>query len=239
MQWQFPKVFPRLQTNQIHVWRTSLKRTEKESLELIDLLDSKEKEHANRFIAKNAANNFIVARGILRKLLAGYLEILPQNLIFERNQYGKLYLDASPLQFNLSHSKDLALFIFALNYPVGIDVEFIRDDYDFADIAKRFFSKKEVAELFSLPEDEQLLAFFNCWSRKEAFIKAMGVGMFYTLDKFSVGVTSAKSGKIGFEHSSDELDTNNWVLEAIDPANGYTGAFVVGSSSYSVGFYQM
>jgi len=238
MSWQSPKFFPILQANQVHIWRASLTRAEKELVELRALLNLQEKERAAKFVVKNAANSFIVARGILRRLLSRYLQTFPQDLVFQQNQYGKLYLDSSPVQFNLSHSHDLALFIFALNRPVGVDVEFIRADYDFADIARKFFSKAESTELFSLPKDEQLHAFFNCWTRKEAFIKAKGVGMFCALDKFSVEVTSNKEGRMRLE-SYDELDSNNWILEAINPADMYAGAFVVESPSYTINFYQI
>lgn len=240
MLWQSPKVFPTLQPNQVHVWRASLIRTEKELVELTELLSLEEKGRADKFLVKHAANSFIVARGILRKLLGQYLQCSAESLVFKQNQYGKLYLDTSSIEFNLSHSHDLALFIFALNASVGIDVEFIRSDYDFIDIAKKFFSKAEVTELLSLPKAEQSQAFFNCWTRKEAFIKAKGMGMFCALDKFSVEVNSYKEGKMRLVgDTNDMLDTKKWILEAINPASMYAGAFVVGLTSYAASFYEI
>lgn len=230
MQWQSPKIFPILSSNQIHVWRTSLTRTEKELVELRELLSYEERTRAAKFINQRAANSFIVARSILRKLLSCYLQINSHDLIFRQNRYGKLYLDSSPLQFNLSHSHSLALFIFALNTPVGIDVEFIRNDYEFTDIVRKFFSETESKALFSLPEDTQRQAFFNCWTLKEAFIKAKGIGMFYALDKFSVEVISNKEGK---------MMLNNWTLQVIDPAKTYAGAFAVDALEFLANFYQI
>lgn len=238
MTWQSPTTFPSLQTNQVHVWRASLKRNEGELAELLNLLNFQEKDRAAKFISEQAKNNFIVARGMLRSLLAKYLHIKPQDLLFQQGQHGKLYLNSSTLQFNLSHSHDLALFIFALHQPVGIDVEFIRDDFDCAHIAQRFFSKKETADLLTLPPDQQLHAFFNCWSRKEAFIKAIGRGIFFALDEFSVEVSNKQEGRLQLQITDPEFNAKDWSLEALNPAYGYVGAFAISRQKYEVSFYE-
>lgn len=238
MSWQSSAIFPTLQTNQVHVWRASLKRNEMELAELLNLLDIQEKNRAAKFISEQAKNNFIAARGILRSLLAKYLHVKPQDLVFKQGQYGKLYLDSSILQFNISHSHDLALFIFALHQPVGIDVEFIRDDFDFVHIAQRFFSKKETADLLTLLPNQQLHAFFNCWSRKEAFIKAIGKGIFFALDEFSVEVSNKQEGRLQLHITDPEFNAKDWSLEALNPADGYVGAFAISQQKYEVGFYE-
>lgn len=238
MFWQPSQSFSVLKPNEVHIWRASLTLPKEKISEFLELLNSQEKERAAKFVVSNAANSFIAARGILRTILGGYLKVKPQDIVFQQNQYGKLYLDSSPLQFNLSHSHDLAIFIFTLNNPVGVDVEFIRDDYEFTDIAKRFFSKSEVNELFSLPKDKQLYGFFNCWTRKEAFIKALGVGLFKELDKFSVGVSYEKTGRISLSLDGDNNSKDPvWALEGLDPALQYTGAFAIGASDSIALFY--
>jgi 4'-phosphopantetheinyl transferase len=237
MSWRSPTTFPTLQTNQVHVWRASLKRNARELAELLNLLNFQEKERAAKFISEQAKNNFIVARRILRSLLAKYLHVKPQDLVFQQGQHGKLYLESSILQFNISHSHDLALFIFALHQPVGIDVEFIRDDFDFIPIAQRFFSKKETADLLALPPDQQLHAFFNCWSRKEAFIKAIGKGIFFALDEFSVEVSNKQKGRLQLQITDQEFNAKDWSLEALNPVDGYVGAFATSRQKYEVGFY--
>ena len=239
MLWQSPKTFPILSKNQLHIWRAPLARQAAELVELKSFLNREEQLKAAKFIVKDAANSFIVARGLLRKLLANYLQVSPQDLVFEQNEHGKLYLESSSLQFNLSHSRSLSLFIFSIDNPVGVDVEFIRKDYEFFDIVKKFFSKKESEALFSLPADEQRQAFFNCWTCKEAFIKAKGVGMFCALDDFSVEVSNSKWGKMKLENSCDVLDSKGWSLEAIDPEKMYSGAFSTNMSEYRVDFYQI
>jgi 4'-phosphopantetheinyl transferase len=239
MRWQSLETFPTLRANQIHIWRAPLVRAEKELIELKSFLNKEEQERAAKFIVERAANSFVVARGFLRKLLSKYLQIPPRDLIFQQNQYGKLYIESSSLQFNLSHSHNLALFIFTINASVGIDLEFIREDYKFSDIVRKFFSQKESAALFSLPKNEQVQAFFNCWTCKEAVIKAKGVGMFRALDDFSVEVSNNKWGKMILEDSSDMLESNAWSLEAINPGDEYSGAFAADLSDYSVDFYQI
>lgn len=235
MLWQRPQNFPILKNNEVHVWRALIKHPEDKIIEFSNTLTSKEKERASKFMVKHAANSFIAARAILRTLLSKYLGVGAQDLVFKQNQYGKPYLDSSPLQFNLSHSHDFALFVFALNNPVGVDVEYIRSDYDFVDIAKRFFSPNEVNELFSLPKHEQSQAFFNCWARKEAFIKGLGVGMFKELNKFSVEVSYKKEGRVSLLFDQNEHpDSSAWSLEALDPLDGYAGAFAVATNDYQL-----
>ena len=124
------------------------------------------------------------------------------------------------------------MFFFSLDAPVGIDVELIRDNYQFRDIVEKFFSEKEIRDLFSLPESEQLEAFFNCWSRKEAFIKGLGLGVFKGLHSLSVEVSGKRTGKVGLLS-----DDKGWGLEALDPSDQYAGAFAVYSSDYSISFY--
>jgi 4'-phosphopantetheinyl transferase len=237
MKWQSPQIFPTLQTNQVHVWRADLKRDSEELAKFSKSLSTQEKLRASKFVAEKSKNNFIAARGILRHLLAKYLQAQPQDLIFQQNQHGKLYINSSPLQFNISHSRDLALFIFSRHNPVGVDVEYIRENFEFTNIAKRFFSKKELSDLLALPTDQQLSAFFNCWSRKEAFIKAIGKGIFQPLDEFSVEISNRKEGRLDLEFTDTKFDTGNWKLEALDPEGGYAGAFAVSSLEHATHLY--
>jgi len=237
MLWQSPLTFPTLTTNQVHIWRASLKQNKEEVAQLLNLLNIQEKNRGSKFIAEQARNNFIVARGILRCLLAKYLRVKPQDLVFTQNQYGKLYLDSSTLQFNLSHSHDFALFAFTLEHPIGVDIEFIRDNFDHVSIAERFFSKKENTDLLALPPKEQLHAFFNCWSRKEAFIKAIGKGIFFALDKFSVEISNKQEGPLQLQITDPEFNADNWSLEALNPADGYVGAFATSCQKYETYFY--
>lgn len=239
MLWQIPQNFPVIQANQVHIWRILLKCNQNRLTALTNLLNTQEQTRASGFMAEHARNNFIIARGVLRKLLAKYLHIPPQDLLFQQNQYGKIHLDSSALQFNISHSHDWALFAFVLDYPIGIDIERIHEDTDFIAIAKRFFSKQETKTLLALPQTQQLHAFFNCWSRKEAFIKATGKGIFFALDEFSVEISNKTSGLLQLQIPTIEPHQNNWSLEALNPTAGYTGAFATSCPKYQTNFYDM
>lgn len=240
MQWRSDKQFPTLNNNQIHIWRAGLKQPATQIPELIKLLNPAEQTRANQFKVMPARNNFIVARSALRQLLGQYLQRHPAEIVFGQNSYGKLLLPQDNLQFNLSHSHDYALFIFAKNYHVGIDIEQIRDNFDYLAIAQKFFAPQEITDLLNLPQEQQLSAFFNCWSRKEAFIKGIGKGIFCALDKFAVEVCTQTAGRLKLSIDATQLldlEQTSWSLEALWPAAGYAGAFAVAGSDYQTGCY--
>lgn len=242
MQWRSYKNFPELIDNQIHIWRAHLKQNSQQISELAELLNQQEQDRAERFKVEQARNNFIIARGTLRSLLAQYSRLDPKEIVFKQNNYGKLFLEDDLLSFNISHSNDYALFIFAKNYQVGIDIEHVRDNFDFIAIAQKFFSPQEIIDLLATPKEQQLHAFFNCWSRKEAFIKGIGKGIFFALDKFAVEICTKTTGKLNLNIDVDklsELEQTNWSLEALNPGNGYAGAFAVSGRDYEVSCYDV
>ena len=168
----------KLQPGEVHVWFARLDRTPERLSRMRTLLNSDETARADRFLKDLHRNRFIAARVILRDLLAGYLERPPDAIRFAYNQWGKPALAsgfaAKDLRFNLSHSNDLAMYAFALARDVGVDIEMIRADAANDRIAENFFSPREVATLRALPRERQVEAFFNCWTRKEAYVKARG-----------------------------------------------------------------
>lgn len=238
MHWQVTTDFPDLKRGELHLWRVNLDRTRQEYPQLLAALDDKEKERAARFIAPVAKNNFMVARAVLRKLLAKYLKANASEIKFEQNRYGKLYIAGSRVQFNLSHSYGMAVFIFALDMAVGVDLELIRDNYEFMEIAQRFFSKNEYQQLSLLPTVQKRQAFFNCWARKEAFVKALGTGMFSALDRFAIEVFYSKVGKVELLWCADDCNRSSWCLESFNPSDNYVGAFAINwLSEYQVSYY--
>ena len=242
MQWQSYKNFSELGNNQIHIWRTHLKQNSQQISALAKLLNQEEQGKAEKFKVAQAKNNFIIARGTLRLLLAKYIDVEPKEIIFAHNSYGKPLLNSGLVNFNVSHSHDYALFIFAKNYQVGVDVERVRDNFDFMAIAQKFFSLQEAIDLANMPQEQQLQAFFNCWSRKEAFIKGIGKGIFFALDKFAVEICTKTAGKLKLTIDTErllELEQDNWSLEALNPGNGYVGAFAVSGQDYKVSYYEV
>jgi 4'-phosphopantetheinyl transferase len=179
-----------LSSGEVHVWRAELERPVELQGTFLGLLDHDERERASRFHFEKHRRRFVLARGFLRVLLGRYLEVPPEQVRFAYGQYGKPSLageyGANPLRFNTSHSEELAVYAFVQDHEIGVDVEYIKEDFAAEDIARHFFSAYEVETLAALPETERAAAFFRCWTRKEAYIKAIGNGLSHPLDEFDV-----------------------------------------------------
>ena len=179
-----------LSKDAVHVWRAALDVPETQIGVLRETLDEDELRRAERFRFPEHRRHFIVARGILRRLLARYLNEPADRIGFEYNRYGKPFLKeqgSSLIRFNLSHSGGMALYVFSRIREVGIDIEWTRRRMgDAEQIATRFFSPREAKVLLGIPEHLRKEAFFGCWTRKEAYIKARGKGLSIPLDRFEV-----------------------------------------------------
>ncbi len=155
---------------------------------LYEVLAPEERERATRFRFAEHRRQFIVCRGMLREILSGYLELHPARIAFVYNRHGKPSLRDSDVRFNVSHSGVWALQAVTRGSEVGIDIERIDPRFAHEQIPERFFSPREVAQLRALPADQQTAAFFRCWTRKEAYIKARGLGLALPLDSFDVSL---------------------------------------------------
>src|SRR5262245_60913756 len=185
--WQpAPAALP-LPASTIHVWRTTLDRSDGELAPLRASLSADELVRAERLIWENKRRRFIAGRGFLRTILGRYLQRAPADLVFCYGLHGKPALaDAEDLHFNLSHSAECAVLAVTRVAPLGVDVERIRSQANREGIAGRFFSAAEVAQLASVAPEQRDEAFFNCWTRKEAYVKACGEGLARPLDQFAV-----------------------------------------------------
>ncbi len=208
--------------DEIHVWHAALDRESMTIGHLEATLFLDEKGRADRFHFVNDRNRFVVARGLLRKLLGGYLHQDPADLEFSYGQHGKPALSganaSSGLSFNLSHSSNLVVYAIARGRNLGIDVEHIRPDSAGDDIAKRHFSAREVSDLRALPPEARVDGFFRCWTRKEAYLKATGMGLQIPLNSFAVSLAPGQPAE--FVSGID----SRWHLEAHHPAEGYVAA---------------
>jgi 4'-phosphopantetheinyl transferase len=170
----------RLNPGEIHIWHARLEQLYATAEALASTLSPDERDTANRFRFDRDRNRYAMSRGILRRLLGAYLDVPAASLQFSYNQYGKPYLAGEslphPIHFNLSHSCGLVLFAFSRDQEVGIDLERIRMDFDFENIAKTILPADGLAELFSLPGAERFTKFFQLWTRIEAWAKAQGIG---------------------------------------------------------------
>jgi len=171
----------------IDVWVIPVRASEAVVSKFEAVLSQDELGRATRFRFEHLRRSFIVAHGTQRVLLSRYLKIEPAGIQFMYGTKGKPSISGkNNIRFNLSHSGDFALLAVTLNCDVGVDVEQTRPLPDFANIADRYFSREETSELISLPAEQRERAFFVCWTRKEAYIKAVGDGLSTPLDSFRV-----------------------------------------------------
>jgi 4'-phosphopantetheinyl transferase len=181
-----------LPDDEIAVWRASLDCEAGALCNLEALLSPDEISRADRFHFSRDRARFVAGRGILRALLGAYLKREPHSLAFKYGPQGKPKLEqnqGSSLHFNLSHKEGLGVYAFARQRQLGIDVEAIATDFPGENIARRFFSHRELQELVGLSPDLRAEAFFLAWTRKEAYIKAQGQGLHIKLDSFDVTLT--------------------------------------------------
>jgi 4'-phosphopantetheinyl transferase len=171
----------------------------------------------------------VIAHGLLRALLARYVDADPAALRFERGLYGKPRLDAAMpangLRFNMSHTHDMIVFAFARERDVGVDVERWTPDIECLELAKQFFSPAESAALAALPRDAQRAAFFDCWSRKESYIKATGLGVSHGLDHFDVTLAPDQDAALVADRSAPDA-TCRWQMRDLGLPGGHSGALV-------------
>jgi 4'-phosphopantetheinyl transferase len=178
---------------------------------------------------------WIVARATLREILGGCLGTDPRALVFSYGPQGKpaLATPAGELQFSLAHSAHLAMYAVTVGYPIGVDVERLRPVPEMGRIAERTFSPRECATLRGLPPTLRPAGFFNCWTRKEAYIKAVGLGLSYPLDRFSVSLAPGEPARLE-AIEAEPAHVEGWVLAALAPRSGFVGAVVVGTRPVEV-----
>lgn len=224
-----------LADNDVHVWQVSLQQPVAVVTALHHLLNEDEAQRAARFHFPADQRRFTVGRGLLRLLLGRYLDAQPTQLCFAYNAYGKPQLavvgEEPALHFNLSHSGEIALYAFARHYHLGIDVEQMRANLEWDALAQHVFSPYEQATLARLPASEQLPAFFRGWTRKEAFIKARGMGLSLPLDQFDVTLTPDEPAQL-LATRDDPQEVTRWTLSDLPCPAGYAAALAVGGHGW-------
>jgi len=222
---------------EVHVWRADLEVDENLQNSFLKLLSPDEKIRAGKFRFAKDRRNFIVARGILRSLIGKYLEINPAEIPFRYSEFGKPGIaNHNLLEFNISHSQNIALFAFTKKFNIGVDVEFVNPNIEVKDIATKFFSANEIMNLLALSEQEQILAFFNCWTRKEAFIKAVGEGLSFPLDKFEVSLEPDKPAKL-LATDWEPKAVSKWSVYSMSPGANFVGSLVIEGLVENVKFW--
>ena len=221
---------------QVHIWRIALDGGDAERDR--SWLSSDELARADRFVRAKDRVRFAAGRAALRGILAGYLGTPADQLEFSYARAGKPALagpwSSSSIQFNLSHSQAIGLLAVSRERSLGIDIEWMNPATSVMEVSERFFSACEISTLRGLPEDKKIAGFFQCWTRKEALIKAVGEGLSIPLDSFDVSFgeepAGLKSVRAGF------TDVSHWKLYDLPIEQGYAAALVAGGSHHTLSY---
>lgn len=218
-----------LRPGEVHLWWSARNASEPVSDARVgEVLSPDERERAARLHCARDRRRFILARVMLRNILALYVDRRPQEISFQYLSRGKPRL-AEPetdLEFNLAHSHEMVLCAIARGHQVGVDVEYLQPMADMEQIAARTFSRVEQADLFALEPDQRLLGFYNCWTRKEAYVKARGDGLRMPLDVFDVSLKPGEPAAL-LANRIDPAEVTRWALAEVSPVEDYVGAVAV------------
>ena len=230
LEWAAPPQRLALPHEEIHVWRAPLDLATPSIAILEQTLAADESDRAGRFVFEKDRGRFIAGRGWLRAILARYLDADPAKFAFQLGARGKPALSgrhaSKDLRFNVSHSEGLALYAFARGREIGVDLERVSAAIAQERIPEHFFSPAEVAALRALPLREQDAAFFACWTRKEAYVKAKGDGLSLRLDQFDVSLVPGEPAKL-LRAAGDPQEAARWSLVAFTPAPEFRAALAV------------
>jgi 4'-phosphopantetheinyl transferase len=238
-QWPAAQAVPELPDGEVHLWAVDLDAPRETVERLQSVLSSDENERAGRFYFERDRIAFTIARGLLRTLLGGYLGCDPKQLDFAYNRHGKPSLTAGgppvaghrDIQFNVSHSGQIALLAFVRERGIGVDVEYMRRNLDYLKVAERVFSVEEQVALAALPAERQMEAFFCGWTRKEAYIKAHGQGVSLPLDQIVVTVSPDEPAQLlAIKGSFDSAA--RWRMSEVDLGPEYRAAVIVEGSDW-------
>jgi 4'-phosphopantetheinyl transferase len=218
---------PDLPPDVVHVWIRPLQVPLAVELAHYELLSPEELQRAARFRTGSPRLDFILTRGTLRSLAGPYLGIEPQHVSFRYSEYGKPLLEgAFDLRFNVSHTDGLALVAFVRTRDIGVDVEKIKAATDARKLAERFFSDRECSFLENLSGEELHAAFFRCWTRKEAYLKARGEGLSLPLHQFDVSVAEDEPQAL-LATRPDPTEADRWLLRDLPASPAYAAALAV------------
>lgn len=219
---------PRLERDEIHVWRTDLNEQSDELQSFLGVLNATERTRAERFHFKKDRDRFVIARGILRMILGRYLHVEPERLQICYGPHGKPALadvhKKDRLHFNVSHSHSLTLYAIARERELGMDLEYVRHGFATESIARHVFSPGEIEKFLKLPPSQRDQAFFNCWTRKEAYVKAVGKGLSLPLNQLEVSFAPGEPAALLSENGKN---VSGWSLRDLSPGPGYVAAIAI------------
>jgi 4'-phosphopantetheinyl transferase len=227
--------------NCVHVWQAHLELSSFQLQEFSGFLSEDERDRAKTFLFAQHRTHFIAARGFLRLILSRYLSIHPKLIRFRYTAFGKPVLDfplaENPLHFNLSHSEGIALYVVSKR-ECGIDIEALHQQIDFMQLSEQFFSANELKRLHELPDSAQRTMFFQLWTRKEAYLKAIGQGLSLPLHQFDVSQSPDKP-VLHLNTTDDEIEETDWYVKNFIPQEGYMAAVALKGNHHQISYFQV
>ena len=217
----------------VHIWSIDLNQERDRINAFSQLLNDSEHTRAAKFINPLHRDRWTVARGYLRQILGKYVDITPERIVFSYGQQGKPAIQDSPLQFNLSHSHELAIYAVSATYPVGIDIERIHP-IAAAGLVDRFFSPGEQAIFHTLPAHLHQAAFFHAWTQKEAYLKACGTGLSTPLDQIEVSIDPTTPPRI-ISAPIGEI----WQIDRLEISPEYAGVIAISGTVDSIEYINL
>ena len=233
-----------LGAGEVHVWAAALDVPSDRRRRLIETLSHDERQRAARFRSPEHCSRWSVGRGLLREILGHYLAVQPGQIQFDYSVHGKPTLAGKrncPITFNLARSGGLVVYAISSRYEVGVDAELLRDFPEMHAMADSLFSRAERAALAAASPATCLPAFYRCWTRKEAYLKARGTGLLASLDSFDVEIASDQPAAL-LRVTGEAAAPGHWTLVHLEPARSYVGALAVAAppalSSYRTGSWE-
>ena len=240
--WAPPPINLTLCEDEVHVWRACLDHPGVDRKFLWQVLADNEQARANRFYFPIDRERFVVARGLLRIILSKYLGLGPEQLRFNYNEQGKPFLakehaQARSLSFNLSHSHGVALYAITCKREIGVDLEYIKPGFAEAEIIGQIFSPRELLQFKALPAGIRQQAFFNCWTRKEAFVKATGIGLSLAPNQFEVIFIPDELAALLYVPDG-KVEISRWDLRSLKVGTDYAAALAVEGHDWRIRCWQ-
>jgi len=234
-QWAEPCDWPVLDADNIHIWHVDLDAASPFLRSLWEVLNDPERLRATRLARVRDRNRFVAGRAALRLILAHYLRYDPAQLDFVFGRFGKPRLNEllrSTISFNLAHSGGIALYAIAQQREVGIDIEQIRPDLTTDEVIQEFLTCREQDELYGMPQAQQSAAFFRCWTRKEALVKARGEGVSGGLSQIDVSLEPHSKNALRTVYDEPEAHLH-WSLQSLKAPEGYAAALAAERHGWS------
>lgn len=240
IRWLTVEPWPRLESGEIHLWWACLDVNEQRRRQLALTLSERERERAARLRCDRHRNRYITGRGIVRELLSHYLRIPPSTIRFQLGPYGKPSVlhrvEGRQFCFNYTDSKDMALYAFAHDCELGVDLESLARKLHYERIAMRKFTERESEALLELPDRAGKQAFLACWTRKEAYGKAKGFGICYPLDSVDLCTDYATSSMTIADNTLRNGD-DCWTLRQFYPNDHFVATVVYAGGARELRFF--